>query len=59
MSLHSIQETSTDGVSGRVAFLLDDRAHFRHGFDGDDALNGKVRLVANSQAICRRPESST
>ena len=31
----------------------------RHGFDRNDALDGKVRLVAGSQAIRRRPASST
>jgi hypothetical protein len=51
--------TSTDGVFVCVACLLDDRAHLGHGFDGDDALDGKVRLVTDSQAICRRPVSST
>ena len=60
MSLHGIWRTSTtDGVFVYITRLLDDRAHFRHGFDGDDALDCKVRLITDSQPIRRRPESST
>jgi hypothetical protein len=52
-------KTSTDGIFGCVACLIDNRAHFRHSFNGDDALDGKVCLVADSQAIRGRPASST
>ena len=55
MSLHSLYKTSTDGVFVCVACLIDDGAHFRHGFDRNDALDGKVCLVVDSQSIRRRP----
>jgi hypothetical protein len=59
MSLHGVQNISTDGIFVCVACLTDGRAHFRHGLNRDDALDGKVRLVADSQSIRRRPASST
>jgi hypothetical protein len=37
--------TSTDGVYIDVGCLIDYRTHFRHGFNGNDALDRKVGLV--------------
>jgi hypothetical protein len=37
--------------------MVDYRAHFGHGFNGDYALDGKVRLVIDRQIIRGRPAS--
>jgi hypothetical protein len=39
--------------------MVDHRAHFGHGFNGDNALDGKVGLIIDSQVIRGRPVTPT
>jgi hypothetical protein len=39
--------------------MVDHEAHFGHGFDGNNALDGKVGLIIDSQVIRGRPVTST
>ena len=43
----------TNGVIFGLSDLANNCAHFRHGLDSNDALDGKIRLIIGRQAISR------
>ena len=49
----------TDGVFICVSCMVENGAHFGHGLNGDNALDGQVGLIIDSQAIRGRPVAST
>jgi hypothetical protein len=58
MSPYSNQRVRAHMVFSSICRPANDCAHIPHSFDSDDALDGKVRLITNRQAVCGRPMSS-
>ena len=58
MSRYSKQRARTDMIFSSIGRPINDCTHFPHSLDSDDALDGKVGLITNGQAICGRPVSS-